>query len=54
MATAGMDPSGHAFHMPFQRLDTNNHIAQWTQAVVIGKKADGSPLTQVEAEQAKR
>ncbi|HSD90382.1 MAG TPA: hypothetical protein VLB44_22795 [Kofleriaceae bacterium] len=48
-ADAGMDPSGPAFRMPFQRLDTANHIAQWTQAVVIGRKPDGSPLTQAEA-----
>ncbi len=48
-ALAGMDPSGPAFRMPFQDFATSNHIAQWTQAVVIGKKADGSPLTQAEA-----
>jgi Tol biopolymer transport system component len=34
-AAAGQDPSGPAFRMPFQRIDTSNHIAQWTQAVVI-------------------
>jgi TolB protein len=48
-ADMGQDPSGQAFHMPFQVLTTANHIAQWTQAVVIGRKADGSPLTQAEA-----
>lgn len=48
-AVAGMDPSGPAFRMPFQDFATSNHIAQWTSAVVIGKKADGSPLTQAEA-----
>ena len=34
-AAAGMDPSGPAFRMPFQALNDNNHIAQWTQRVVI-------------------
>ena len=48
-ALAGTDPSGAAFRMPFQDFTTSNHIAQWTQAVVIGKKADGSPLSQYEA-----
>jgi hypothetical protein len=48
-ANANMDPSGPAFRMPFQDFATSNHIAQWTQAVVIGKKADGSWLTQDEA-----
>jgi hypothetical protein len=48
-AEQGQDPSGPAFRMPFQRVDTANHIAQWTQAVVIGKKPDGSVLTQAEA-----
>ena len=36
-AAAGMDPSGPAFRMPFQLLTSANHIAQWTQQVVIGK-----------------
>jgi hypothetical protein len=48
-AAAGQDPSGPAFRMPFQLLAAGNHIAQWTQAVVIARKADGSPLTQAEA-----
>ncbi len=34
-AAAGMDPSGPAFHMPFQLLTTSNHIAQWTEQVVV-------------------
>jgi hypothetical protein len=38
--------------MPFQLLESGNHIAQWTEAVVIGRKADGSPLTQAEAARA--
>jgi hypothetical protein len=50
-ANGGMDPSGPAFRMPFQDFATSNHIAQWTQAVVIGRKADGTPLTQMEAAQ---
>jgi hypothetical protein len=48
-ALAAQDPSGPAFRMPFQLLESGNHIAQWTQAVVIGRKADGSVLTQAEA-----
>jgi len=34
-AAAGMDPTGPAFRLPFQSLTDNNHIAQWTQRVVI-------------------
>ena len=48
-AIAGQDPSGPAFHMPFQLLTSANHIAQWTQAVVIARKPDGTPLSQYEA-----
>ena len=48
-ATSGQDPSGPAFRMPFQTLAAGNHIAQWADAVVIGRKSDGSPLTQAEA-----
>ena len=48
-AMTGQDPSGAAFHLPFQVLETSNHIAQWTEAVIIGRKADGTPLTQAEA-----
>jgi hypothetical protein len=48
-ALAGQDPTGPAFRMPFQLLESGNHIAQWTQAVVIARKADGSVLTQAEA-----
>ena len=48
-AAAGQDPSGPAFRMPFQLLGTANHIAQWTQAIVIGKNADGTPRTQAQA-----
>lgn len=36
-AAQGLDPSGPAFRMPFQLLTSANHIAQWTQQVVIGK-----------------
>ncbi len=39
-AAQGLDPSGKAFRVPFQSTITNNHIAQWTeQVVVIGKSA---------------
>jgi Tol biopolymer transport system component len=33
-AAQGLDPSGPAFHLPFQDLATSNHIAQWTTQVV--------------------
>lgn len=35
LAAQGMDPSGPAFRVPFQGVNTANHIAQWTQQVVI-------------------
>ena len=34
-AEAGQDPSGQAFRVPFQDVATSNHIAQWTQAIVV-------------------
>lgn len=34
-AEAGQDPSGQAFRVPFQSVATSNHIAQWTQAIVV-------------------
>ncbi|MBX3159516.1 MAG: PD40 domain-containing protein [Deltaproteobacteria bacterium] len=34
-AAAGQDPSGPAFRVPFQDVTTGNHIAQWTQTVVV-------------------
>ncbi|MEP6861304.1 MAG: hypothetical protein ABJE66_11820 [Deltaproteobacteria bacterium] len=34
-ASLGQDPSGNAFRVPFQAVETSNHIAQWTNAVVI-------------------
>lgn len=33
-AAAGMDPSNAAFRLPFQNIDSNNHIAQWTEQIV--------------------
>ncbi len=33
-AAAGQDPSAPAFWLPFQAIDSRNHIAQWTQHVV--------------------
>jgi hypothetical protein len=33
-ATAAMDPSSAAFRLPFQNIDSNNHIAQWTEQIV--------------------
>ena len=35
LATAGHDPSTPAFRLPFQNLDSKNHIAQWTEKIVI-------------------
>jgi WD40 repeat protein len=34
-AARGTDPSTKAFRLPFQNLDSSNHIAQWTERVVI-------------------
>ncbi|HEX2690444.1 MAG TPA: hypothetical protein VHN14_27705 [Kofleriaceae bacterium] len=34
-ALQGQDPSANAFRLPFQNLDSSNHIAQWTQRVVV-------------------
>jgi hypothetical protein len=33
-ATAATDPSSSAFRLPFQNIDSNNHIAQWTEQVI--------------------
>jgi hypothetical protein len=35
LAAQGMDPSGPAFWLPFQDVTTHNHIAQWTQQIVV-------------------
>ena len=34
-ATAQQDPSAPAFWLPFQNIVSNNHIAQWTEKVVV-------------------
>ena len=34
LAATQVDPSSLPFWLPFQDLTTNNHIAQWTQAIV--------------------
>jgi hypothetical protein len=34
-AALGQDPSAPAFRLPFQTLTSSNHIAQWTERVVI-------------------
>jgi Tol biopolymer transport system component len=34
-AAAGMDPSYPAFVLPFQDLNSSNHIAQWTEEIVV-------------------
>ncbi|HEY5921658.1 MAG TPA: hypothetical protein VIV11_08300 [Kofleriaceae bacterium] len=33
-ATGFADPSNSAFRLPFQNIDSNNHIAQWTEQIV--------------------
>lgn len=33
-ATAATDPSVEAFRLPFQNIESSNHIAQWTERVV--------------------
>jgi hypothetical protein len=33
-AAAAADPSAAVFRLPFQNIDSNNHIAQWTEQVV--------------------
>jgi len=33
-AARGADPSAPVFRLPFQNLDSSNHIAQWTERVV--------------------
>ncbi|NVB80075.1 MAG: hypothetical protein HOV81_16900 [Kofleriaceae bacterium] len=32
--TSNADPSAHAFRLPFQNIDSNNHIAQWTEQII--------------------
>jgi Tol biopolymer transport system component len=34
-AAAGQDPSAPGFRLPFQNIESNNHIAQWTERVVV-------------------
>lgn len=34
-AEANLDPSQPSFRLPFQNITTNNHIAQWTQKIVV-------------------
>jgi len=34
-ALAGQDPSAAAFALPFQDLQSSNHIAQWTEEVIV-------------------
>ncbi|MGB5812074.1 MAG: hypothetical protein WBG86_16180 [Polyangiales bacterium] len=34
-ALAGQDPSSAAFAIPYQDLDTSNHIAQWTERIIV-------------------
>ncbi|MCX5744478.1 MAG: hypothetical protein NT062_18460 [Proteobacteria bacterium] len=34
-AAAGQDPSSPAFRLPFQNLESKNHIAQWAERIVV-------------------
>ena len=34
-ADAQADPSEPTFRLPFQNIDSNNHIAQWTEQIVV-------------------
>jgi hypothetical protein len=34
-AELGQDPTGPSFRLPFQSVANGNHIAQWTQAIVV-------------------
>lgn len=34
-AASGQDPSAAAFALPFQDLQSSNHIAQWTEEVIV-------------------
>jgi hypothetical protein len=34
-AASSVDPSNVAFRLPFQNIDSDNHIAQWTEQVVV-------------------
>lgn len=34
-AANGLDPSYPAFVLPFQDLDSSNHIAQWTEEIIV-------------------
>lgn len=33
-AASAVDPSNAAFRLPFQNLESNNHIAQWTEQII--------------------
>ncbi len=33
-ASSAVDPSNAAFRLPFQNIDSNNHIAQWTEQII--------------------
>lgn len=33
-ASSLQDPSAAAFRLPFQNIDSNNHIAQWTEQII--------------------
>ena len=34
-ARSGIDPSTPAFALPFQDIDTDNHTAQWAEAIIV-------------------
>ena len=33
-AALNADPSAAAFRLPFQNIESNNHIAQWTEQII--------------------
>ncbi|MFT3697870.1 MAG: hypothetical protein QM831_32315 [Kofleriaceae bacterium] len=51
-AMQGQDPTGVSFRVPFQDVTTNNHIAQWTQQIVISRTTDGKLVTASDLEPA--
>lgn len=42
-ALRGEEPSAPAFRLPIQSVDSNNHIAQWTEQVVSVESQRGEP-----------
>lgn len=52
---SGGDPTAPGFRLPFQDINSNNHIAQWTEVVVpIGKVLETPPRAETAAGAAQR